>query len=197
MRRILAMAFAAALALLALQAPATAKGPDSATITGPGIGTKELTWRGHGQSLEALLQISRFWDGPDLAAWGVEPPAGDLGPRFELTYHVSGPEGSPIRQDLYPFATGGPVIHMAEGQAMYGMGMPYGWLATDDRLTRIVERLGGTDRTAEPRISPAAHEASTSGGGPSGGTLALGAAGAVLLAAATAALLRGRVRRRA
>jgi hypothetical protein len=208
MRRLAAVLFAAALVLLMLQTPAAAKGPNYATIVGPGIGTLKLTWEGHEQSFNDLVETTRFWDGAGVAAWHVDRPAGDLGPRFALTYHVpdhhrpSSGKATLIRQELYPYASGGPVVYMPEGQTMYGVDMPYGWLATDQRLTEVVDRLGGTSRepSAERAVEPAAHETAAnpdggSDGGSGWGVVAWGVAGAVLLT--TAVGWRLRVHRRA
>ncbi len=46
------------------------------------------------------------------------PPAGELGPKLIVTWHV--PNGTPVadavRQDLYPYAAGGPVTYTEPGQ---------------------------------------------------------------------------------
>lgn len=183
-RRILVAAFAAALVLVMPGIPAAAKGPDSATISGSGIGTVKLTWsRADHVSLNTLIQVTRFFEGPNVDAWEPDPPAGDLGPRFDVTYHVY--DGKPIHQDLYPFADAGPAVHMSSGQSMYDIPMPSGWLAAGDRLTQLVKRLGGTSRPVKSTVEPAAHESSTSSSGPAWDLIAVGAAGVALLAAAT------------
>ncbi len=192
-------AITAAFVLLAVGTPATAKGPDSATISGPGIGTKQLTMDGTDHSLVSLERITRLWGGAG-ALWEEDAPAGDLGPRFDLIYHVPDlhvpRKGRLIHQQLYPFAIAGPVVFMPEGQVMYDMAMPTGWLSTGRQLTAIVQRLGGTARAVDsPSNGPATHANDASGNRPTWGLVAGGAAGATLIAAATAALLRRRVTR--
>ncbi|HYJ70085.1 MAG TPA: hypothetical protein VEX15_20715 [Nocardioidaceae bacterium] len=197
-RRALAVAFITAFFLVAFGTPATAKGPDSATISGPAIRTTQLTW--DGPHLESFLQATRFWDATVPAGWENDPPDGDLGPRFDVVYHVPdldlpSRKGQLVRQELYPFAAAGPVVHMAEGQTMYGIDLASGWLSTDRRLTAVVKRLGGTAQPvlASP-IEAAAHEETVSSEGPAWRLAAVGAVGTVLVATAMAVLLRRRVR---
>ena len=57
-----------------------------------------------------------FVEQPDPMLPG--PPAGELGPKLIVTWHV--PNGTPVadavRQDLYPYAAGGPVTYTEGGQ---------------------------------------------------------------------------------
>jgi hypothetical protein len=197
-RRILVVAFAAAMVLLAVGAPATAKGPESATITGPGIGTQELASSTIYPSLDTLTRVTRFWDSvANTVATDTEPPAGELGPRFEVRYHVpdlhnpSSGRAWEIRQDLYPFAAAGPVVYTPRGQTMYDLELPPGWLAVDSGMERLVTQLGGTRTPVETRVEPAAHAETTEAGDGSASAddgsgwiaVTLGAAVALLLAA--------------
>ena len=48
-------------------------------------------------------------------------PAGDLGPRYTITYSMPGPNGAnELRQDVYPYAKPSPVTHTDPGQRYYG-----------------------------------------------------------------------------
>lgn len=187
MVRRLLLALAAALVLsLGLGTPAAAKGPGSATISGPGIGTVELTRDpAERPGMNALLQVTRFFDVYSGSGLDTDSPEGDLGPRFDVAYDDVN-DGEPFRQQLYPFATDGPVVHVPPGQQIYGMDAASGWMSADRRLTRLVERLGGTPPTVEPAVEPAAHEASTADSDPAWVVVAAGVAGAGLLVAATA-----------
>jgi hypothetical protein len=109
------LAFVVAAAVLVTAGPASAKGPVSAMLTGPGID----------DPIDVLEAIST----EDTGMWHalsefVDPavlesePKSDLGPRYTLVWEVmSGPDKTtPIRQDLYLEAEGGPVAHTAPGQ---------------------------------------------------------------------------------
>ena len=48
-------------------------------------------------------------------------PAGDLGPRYTITYTMPGPNGdNELRQDVYPYAKPSPVTHTQAGQRYFG-----------------------------------------------------------------------------
>jgi hypothetical protein len=116
--------------VLAIATPAAAKVViDDVRISGPG--------------LEGGLRISApaaegMWDsGIDLAGGlddarpdsveelGIEAAA--LGPRYVVTYRLIAGSKRPaiVRQDLYPYAEGGPVTHTPPGQRI-AEGMPWG-----------------------------------------------------------------------
>ncbi len=153
MMRLLVLATIGALALaLALAAPALAKGPSEAKISGPGIkgGAATLKSGGgdpsSGTPLGALADEGGFYPG----AYGQSPdpmvrtrPRGDLGPKYEVRYRVPGPNGrvDTIRQDLYPYAANGPVTYMKPGQTFWGdMKTHGGWyLGARDLKARLVE----------------------------------------------------------
>src|SRR5687767_1747900 len=100
-----------AVTVLALPAAAIAKGPDEATITGPGL-DKAITIKGleePGSPLMAFADAAGFFP----AAFDQQPspmlpgrPKGDLGPKYRIDYNVPGPDGEnfAITQDLYPYA---------------------------------------------------------------------------------------------
>jgi hypothetical protein len=117
------------LAALALALPATAlgKGPSGAEMSGPGDGGG-ITFTGGGESggtpLGDLTQLGGFF----ALTFGQEPdptlatrPAGDLGPKYTITYTVPGPnnEVDRLKQDIYPYAPGGPVTYMKPGQKFF------------------------------------------------------------------------------
>src|SRR5690348_14919983 len=129
MNRLLVLAIAAV--ALASAAPALAKGPAEATITGPGIkgGAIHLKSGGgdpmSGTPLGSLAEDGGFYP----AAYGQSPdpmvyhrPRGELGPRYGVEYRVPGPNGrtDTIRQELYPYASLGPVTYMKPGQRFWG-----------------------------------------------------------------------------
>src|SRR4051794_20797719 len=117
-----AVALAAA---LALPTAAAAKGPSSATISGPGIrGAIPISGEGEngpGTALGDLVTYGAYF--PLVFGQTPDPtlrsrPAGDLGAVYTIRLVV--PAGSSQKhtlvQLLYPFANGGPVTYMRAGQ---------------------------------------------------------------------------------
>ena len=149
MRRLLVLAAFAAFAALAATAPAGAKGPSTASITGPGL-DHGLPVKGEGESgtgtpLGSLVQLGGFFPQvfaqiPDSTT-GAQPTA-DLGPRYEVVYRVPGPSGtSTIVQDVYPYATPSPVTYVRAGQRFWGGSRTHGgWYVSSAELkTALVE----------------------------------------------------------
>jgi hypothetical protein len=120
MKRILVLL---AIAALAIPTAASAKGPASAVIEGPGIeGGRKVPGAGEyrGTPLGDLTHYTGFF----RAVWGPEPmskdrPKGDLGPKYTVTYSLPmGEKTVDIRQDLYPYANP-PVTYTEPGQKVY------------------------------------------------------------------------------
>ncbi len=164
MRRLLLLAAALA-ALLLFPAVATAKGPSAATISGPGL-RHALTIDGYGEGgntspLGILVSETGFF----AQAFEQTPvattrsrPADRLGPRYDVTYTVPGPNGdSTLRQDLYPYAVNGPASYMAPGQKFWDtQSAPGGWYRGTAQLKRMLVKAGlpaaqATKRTARTR----------------------------------------------
>jgi hypothetical protein len=143
---------AALAAALTLPAAAAAKGPDRATISGPGLsGAVPVTGQGEsgtGTPLGDLVQYTSWFGG----AWGAEPdprlagrPSGDLGPRYTVVYRVPGPPSKPdhILQYLYPYATPVAVAYMPSGQRFWVTQRTRGgWFRADPKLKPTLVRLG-------------------------------------------------------
>jgi hypothetical protein len=137
-----------AVAALVLPAAAFAKGPDEATITGPGI-AKAITITGPeeaGSPMMSFAEAAGFFP----AAFGQEPnpmlpdrPKGDLGPKYRIDYNVPGGVGASfsISQDLYPYAQPYAVTYMNEGQEIFDMTTRGGWW-TDVSLKDQLVALG-------------------------------------------------------
>jgi hypothetical protein len=115
---------------LALAAPAVAKGPDQATITGPGLDGGKIVFTSGGGDPEAGTEFSSFVEAVGFfpAMFGQVPdpmvdrrPHGGLGPRYKVVYRVPGPDGdnATIRQDLYPYASVGVVSYTKPGQRFF------------------------------------------------------------------------------
>jgi hypothetical protein len=138
-------------AAFALPATALGKGPSAASIDGPGGGGGGLTFTGSGESAGSSLGDMTLLAGFFPAAFGQEPspmlprrPKGDLGPRYTITYTVPTGTGvaDRIRQDLYPYATGGPVTYMEPGQKVFGQETPGGWFKADPHLKELLVSAG-------------------------------------------------------
>jgi hypothetical protein len=153
---------------LCLASPAHAKGPDRATLTGPGLG-RPLVFSGYGADglapLGLLTKKAGFWrqvfgpsaavadDGRALRA----KPEGDLGPRYTVVYRVPGPgAASLIRQELYPYARH-PVSYMPQQRFWQTRTAPGGWYRWGDGLEAALIEAGlpamrprGDGRTACP-----------------------------------------------
>jgi hypothetical protein len=179
-----------ALALLAMPSQALGKGPSAATMEGPG-GGGGITFSGDEGSgpLGNLTQQSGWF----AAVFEQEPnpmlaarPKGDLGPKYTVTYTVPGPNNDTftITQDVYPYASSGPVTYLAPGQPIFDMKTRGGWFQAgpDLKATLVAAGLpesaagGSSDDTSFPTT-----------------TVSL-LAFALLLVGATALVLRRRTR---
>src|SRR6185503_18577283 len=133
MRKLLPLAIFGALAALVATAPAAAKGPSTASLSGPGL-DHALPIKGEGESgpgtpLGSLVELGGFF--PQVFLQVPDPtkrtrPAGDLGPRYRITYRVPGPHGtSTLVQDVYPYAKT-PVTYMTPDQRFWGVNHTHG-----------------------------------------------------------------------
>jgi hypothetical protein len=139
-------------AALGVAAAAQAKGPVAATIDGPGTGGG-ISIGGNGEpgsgaplgnlSDQAGLFAAAFGQTPDPML--ANRPTGDLGPRYTISYRLPGPSGedSTIRQDVYPYAQGGPVTYTAPGQRFFGTESTRGgWYRASPELKTTLVRAG-------------------------------------------------------
>lgn len=178
---------------------AAAKGPTAARITGPGL-AGPLVMSGVGESGDGSPLAVLTMDGGFFpATFGESPdpmlprrPPGDLGPRYAVVYTVPGPTDEAfIRQALFPFAEGGPVLYTPPGQPFFGTERTRGgWFRASEELRAALVRAGLRETAVATAGEPAtrsqpdgAASGSGGGGGPSRPEL-----GAAALAAALAAL---------
>jgi hypothetical protein len=150
MRRFLLLATTGALAALVASAPAVAKGPSTASLTGPGldhaIPVKGEGEAGPGTPLGSLVELGGFF--PQMFVRAPDPttrtrPSGDLGPRYRVAYRVPGPNGiSTVVQDVYPYAKT-PVTYMSPGQRFWGINHAYGgWFVAGPGLKAALVAAG-------------------------------------------------------
>jgi hypothetical protein len=179
-----------ALAVLAMPSQALGKGPTAATMEGPG-GGGGITFSGDEGSgpLGNLTQQSGWF----AAVFEQEPnpmlaarPKGDLGPKYTVTYTVPGPNNDTftISQDVYPYASPGPVTYLAPGQPIFDMQTRGGWFQAGPDLKATLVAAGLPESAA----------GSSSDGTSFPTTTVSLLAFALLLVGATALLLRRRAR---
>ena len=179
-----------ALAVLAMPSQALGKGPSAATMEGPG-GGGSITFSGDEGSgpLGSLTQQSGWF----AAVYEQEPnpmlaarPKGDLGPKYTVTYTVPGLNNDTltITQDVYPYASSGPVTYLAPGQPIFDMQTRGGWFQAGPDLKETLVAAG------LPETAPGGSSDDT----PFPTTTVSLLAFALLLAGATALLLRRRAR---
>jgi hypothetical protein len=190
MRRLL-IAATALVAALALPSLAAAKGPTSASISGPGLDRSlAITGQGEGGTgtpLGALVDAGGFF--PQMFGQVPDPtlntrPKGTLGPRYRVMYMVPGPNSikSHVAQDVYPYAKPGPLTYMKPGQVFWGSRKAHGgWFRASATLRTMLVRAG------LPRTAPTQ-------AGVGGGTV--GAVAAVLSLLAAASVVASRRSRR-
>jgi hypothetical protein len=142
---------AAALVALVLPAVAAAKGPVSASISGPAL-ERSLTIRGDGEgpgtALGTLANASGFF----AQMFGQSPdptlatrPGGTLGPRYRVVYVVPGPNDiqSRVVQYVYPYAKPVALTYMKPGQRFWDSESAHGgWYRASTGLKKMLVRAG-------------------------------------------------------
>jgi hypothetical protein len=153
MRRLLVLAAVGTLAALAVATPVEAKGPSTASLTGPGLGhaapiNGDGEMGGPSTPLGALVQFGGYFaqvftEIPDPTT--QTRPKANLGPRYRVVYRVPGPDSGPstIVQDVYPYAKPTPVTYMPAGQHFWGTQRTHGgWFVSDPRLKTMLVAAG-------------------------------------------------------
>jgi hypothetical protein len=148
MKRLIVFAIAA-LALLVVGS-AAAKGPSEAKITGPGLRSalaiKGVGEGGNSTDLGVLVQDAGFF--PQVFGQAPSPllsaQPSQLGARYVVTYTMpGGTTVATLEQELYPYATGGPVSYMRPGQTFWdGQKTVGGWYQGTGRLKAMLMKAG-------------------------------------------------------
>lgn len=156
-------AVATAVALSVLTGPVGAKGPtiEDATIDGPGLEgpidyPRDAAY--FAAYFSRLPSLTGLWTvlSVDVAAEPAElrtyKPRGHLGPGLVITWELNMLEIAPptagdatpeIRQDVYPYATGGPLVHTRAGQPLGGSHRTIGgWYRAHPALVDMLHGLG-------------------------------------------------------
>ena len=142
---------AAALVALLVPTLAAAKGPVSASISGPGlVRTLAVTGNGEGPgtALGTLAAASGFF--PQMFGQSPDPtlasrPSARLGPRYTAVYVVPGPNDieSRVVQYIYPYAKPVALTFMKPGQKFWdGQKAHGGWYRASARLKAVLVRAG-------------------------------------------------------
>jgi hypothetical protein len=222
LRRLIVVTAAAAgliVAAVSLATPALAKGPSQVSITGPGL-VRAIVVSGAGEpgqldTLAVLAGQTGLYTAMFGAGVGVpdqptplrtSPPQASLGLRYTVIYTVPGVNPQPgeqygqIRQYLYPYAIGGPVMYTPRGQDGFGGPLQVtGWLRASRHLTHTLAQLGVPLRPvtlAAPRTRPpAAHPANAQQTRSPTLVWLIAAVGAVAAAALAGLALRLRYRK--
>jgi len=200
-------------AAMTLAGPALAKGPSQARITGAGL-VHAIVVSGEGEpgqqgSLASLAEQTNlftvlFGAGGSMSAPArlrTAPPKDSLGPRYTVVYTVPGVNPQPgedygrVRQDLYPYATDGPVTYTPPGQRGFGQDLQAaGWLRGGAQLTHTLTQLGvppglGTSAAQPTHRPPAAHPAAAQQAGSRTPAWLVAPAAAIVAAALAGAAL--------
>ena len=173
------------LAALALPSAALAKGPSAAVIVGPGLTAIRIS----GQEGTP----TPFWRLTEAAGWfeavygpsrlPQEPPKGDLGPHYTITWTV--PTDGTLRQDVYPYAKPSPLTYMPAGGRIYGAKVRGGWFDGGTRLRKALVAVGVSAQPPKALSASGQTPArSASGSGLSTRDIAAIVAGAAILALA-------------
>ena len=172
---VLAGVLAAVLAsLLASAAPAWAKGPQSLSISGPGLATPiEVSSTSHPDEWSQIdTGVWHALPGETDAALLADAPTDDPGSRYTLTWQMmTGPEETtPIRQDVYLDAPGGPLVYTPAGQPIWDGVTRGGWYRPPERLRDVLASAGvpvtGTSRKEASASPLKASSTPASGGEP-------------------------------
>jgi hypothetical protein len=134
--RTIAGAWLVAALIFATSGPASAKGAQDATLTGPGIrGALHIVNVAQGPTAVNVNRLAEA-TGTNYAVFRTRPspleaqrPHGPLGPRYRIVYGVYTGENevTPVRQIVYPFASAGFVTYTPPGQRMFHKNVRSGW----------------------------------------------------------------------
>lgn len=137
------------LVLFAFIPPVAAKGPESVTISGPGIEEpRELMTEDNWVLISKLMERTGLWYATGDLPRPIDGPTGDLGPAYTLTWINGGPPGTSVEertmiQYLYLHAENGPLIHTPRQENLDNWGQDrIGWFTAPEALSGTLEELG-------------------------------------------------------
>lgn len=148
---------------LGLTVPALAKGPESATLTGPDIG-EPIEFFDQRPAKDVQSPPSRILDLTHLWRGGPPPmksPPGDLGEAHTITWVNMGPPSASVEertivQHIYLDAEGGPLIHTPDQPGLDNWGDNVkGWFEARPGLEEAIEEIVVTATESEETPTPA------------------------------------------
>jgi uncharacterized integral membrane protein len=162
--------------LLITPAVAQAKGPDQATISGPGM-TAPISISGSegaAGDLSTLVELAGLF--PAAFAQIPDPllaarPDESLGPKLSISWRIPDGSSTPatVHQDLYLYAEGGPLTYTAPGQQLFTSQRTHGgWFRTPAALRSRWTVFGlparnALEAPAQPMVATATATSSASG----------------------------------
>lgn len=142
---------AAFMVALVLPVAASAKGPTSASISGPGL-DHPIVIAGDGEGPGSALGTLAAASGYFAQTFGQSPdrtltasPGSTLGPRYKVVYVVPGPNRirSRLVQYIYPYSRPAALTYMKPGQKYWGGRKTHGgWYRASAALKRLLVRAG-------------------------------------------------------
>ncbi|MFQ5523638.1 MAG: hypothetical protein ACE5F5_08675 [Acidimicrobiia bacterium] len=158
-RRAVTVLLVVSVLVLANAGIAHGKGPESVTLTGPGIDAPvelmdAVDWPISCDNscppdpMVRLMEQSGLWYATGDLPVAIDEPEGDLGPRHVLTWVRGGFDGDSVEertfhQSIYLQAEDGPVIHTPEQDGLVDWGSNVlGWFRASDDLPDTLASLG-------------------------------------------------------
>ena len=161
-----------AMILFGFSKPVAAKGPESVTISGPGIERPiELMNSDNWDLVSRLMEQTGLWYATGDLPRRIEAPAGKLGAGYMLTWINAGPPEKSVnertmRQVIYLHAENGALIHTPDQETLEGWGPGViGWFEAPDGLRDTLVEMG------VPVSAASASDAAAQPGGPAAGAL--------------------------
>jgi hypothetical protein len=186
-RRLLITVLLGLVATLGVAAPAQAKGPTEARITGPQLTAPIQVSGANVSSLaEATAASDLLYRRPSGLRFAAAAPPGDLGPGYTVRFTMG--EQVLLRQLVHPYAAGGAAVLVPPGQHNMMLNEPFeaGWTRLPAEATDRLIALGLPRRATPVQASPTAAAAVAAPPAPRGTP-----AGIIAGAAAVAAVLVG------
>jgi hypothetical protein len=165
-------------AVLLLAAPAAAKGPESVSLTGPGL-DEPVEPPSYIQVALQQLASPHYTSEPGAHISPSQPPV-TLNEKYTLTWVMAKPPSADqadytVVQDIYPHSAAGPLVHIHPSPYVDDKG---GWYAATDALTETIEAVADAEQpvSTQPVATTTTSDRTGSTLVASGGAFVVGAA---------------------
>ncbi|WP_433368810.1 hypothetical protein [Streptosporangium sp. CA-115845] len=155
MRRTMIVLGVLAALLFSAGGVAWAKEPDSAVLTGPGLGGG-VKIRPDSEANSAGLDLLRQASGIGAVLVAELPgapqadrPVGELGPAYRLVWHIPGEERTEVVQEVYPYAEPEPWVHTPAQPLV----VRHGWSQAHSFLKDTLITFGLPENAPAPGVS--------------------------------------------